>query len=154
MVEAVGAGLSGQASLSIATERWRSAARASGLDGLRHGRFLQVAGLRFSYHVAADGKSSVAAADVSVRAAGETQFAPLALDRRYRAATLTYTWRNGYRDGYPLFSAGNGATSPSLVAEPTISWRQLTEEALAALPGQRIATDLDGRIARIEAPAE
>ena len=42
----------------------------------------------------------------------------------------------------------------TLVAEPAISWRQLTEEALAALPGRRITTDLDGRIVRIEAPAE
>lgn len=117
---------------------------------LGHGRFLQVAGVRFRYHVAADGSTRVDAGEVSVRAAGETAFAPLALDRRYRAATLTYTWRNGYRDGYPLFSAGNNATSPALVAQPEISWRQLTEEALAALPGQRITTDLDGRIERIE----
>ncbi len=121
---------------------------------LGHGRFLQVAGLRFRYHVAPDGTTRIEAADVSVRPAGGTQFAALELDRRYRAATLTYTWRNGYRDGYPLFSAGNGATSPVLVSEPAISWRQLTEEALAALPGRRITTDLDGRIERLEATAK
>ncbi|MEO8197441.1 MAG: 5'-nucleotidase C-terminal domain-containing protein [Thermoanaerobaculia bacterium] len=123
---------------------------------LGHGRFLQVAGVRFRYHVAADGSTRVAAADVAVRPAGGTQFAPLELDRRYRAATLDYTWRNGYRDGYPLFSAGagGGGTSPTLVAEPTISWRQLTEEALAALPGRRITTDVDGRIVRSETAAE
>lgn len=123
---------------------------------LGHGRFLQVAGLRFRYSVAADGATGVQAAEVSVRSAGESSFTPLDLDRRYRAATLTYTWRNGYRDGYPLFSAGagDGATSPALVAEPQISWRQLTEEALRALPGQRITTDVDGRIARAEARPE
>ncbi len=123
---------------------------------LGHGRFLQVAGLRFRYHVAPDGTTRVEATEVSIRRAGETQFTPLDLDHRYRTATLDYTWRNGYRDGYPLFSAGAGAggTSPTLVAEPAISWRQLTEEALAALPGRRITTDLDGRIVRIEAPAE
>ena len=58
--------------------------------------------------------------------------------------------------GYPLLSAGagNGGTSPKLVEEPQISWRKLTEEALAALPGQRITTDLDGRIVRVETAAE
>lgn len=118
---------------------------------LGHGRFLQVAGLRFRYRVAADGTTAVDATDVSVRSAGESVFAPLDLDRRYRAATLDYTWRNGYRDGYPLLSdgAGNGGTSPALVAEPQISWRQLTEEALAGLPGRRITTDVDGRIERV-----
>ena len=123
---------------------------------LGHGRFLQVAGLRFRYDVAADGTTRVEAADVAVRTAGEGQFAALDLERRYRAATLDYTWRNGYRDGYPLLSAGagNGGTSPKLVEEPQISWRKLTEEALAALPGQRITTDLDGRIVRVETAAE
>lgn len=117
---------------------------------LGHGRFLQVAGLRFRYHVAADGSTRVEAADVAVRPAGEAGFAPLDLDRRYRAAMLDYTWRNGYRDGYPLFSEGDGGSSPVLLERPEISWRQLTEEALAALPGQRITTDVDGRIERLE----
>jgi 2',3'-cyclic-nucleotide 2'-phosphodiesterase (5'-nucleotidase family) len=121
---------------------------------LGHGRFLQIAGLRFRYHVAADGTTRVDAADVAVRPNGEAGFAPLDLDRRYRAATLDYTWRNGYRDGYPLFSAGDGKSSPALLEEPQISWRQLTEEALAALPGQRITTDVDGRIERIESPSK
>jgi 5'-nucleotidase len=121
---------------------------------LGHGRFLQVAGLRFRYHVAPVGSTRVAAAEVAIRRAGESAFAPLDLDARYRAATLNYTWRNGYRDGYPLFSAGNGGTSPTLLAQPEISWRKLTEEALAALPGRRITTDVDGRIVRVEEPAE
>lgn len=123
---------------------------------LGHGRFLQVAGLRFAYRAAADGTTTVEASEVSVRAAGEGAFAPLDLDRRYRTATLDYTWRNGYRDGYPLFSAGagNGGTSPQLVEQPQISWRKLTEEALAALPGQRITVDVDGRIVRQEASPE
>lgn len=119
---------------------------------LGHGRFLQVAGLRFRYHVAADGSTRVEAADVAVRPAGEAGFAPLDLDRRYRTAMLDYTWRNGYRDGYPLFSEGDGGSSPVLLERPEISWRQLTEEALAALPGQRITTDVDGRIERLEPP--
>jgi 2',3'-cyclic-nucleotide 2'-phosphodiesterase (5'-nucleotidase family) len=119
---------------------------------LGHGRFLQIAGIRFRYHVAADGTTRVLPADVTVRPAGAAGFVPLELDRRYRAASLDYTWRNGYRDGYPLFSlgAGDGGTSPVLVAEPEASWRQITEEALAALPGRRITTDVDGRIVRLE----
>jgi 2',3'-cyclic-nucleotide 2'-phosphodiesterase (5'-nucleotidase family) len=121
---------------------------------LGHGRFLQVAGLRFRYHVAADGSTRVEAADVAVRPAGEAGFAPLDLDRRYRTAMLDYTWRNGYRDGYPLFSEGDGGSSPVLLERPEISWRQLTEEALAALPGQRITTDVDGRIERLEPPSK
>jgi 5'-nucleotidase len=121
---------------------------------LGHGRFLQIAGLRFRYHVAADGTTRVDAADVLVRPNGEAGFAPLDLDRRYRAATLDYTWRNGYRDGYPLFSEGDGGSSPALLERPEISWRKLTEEALAALPGRRITTDVDGRIVRVESPAE
>ena len=121
---------------------------------LGHGRFLQISGLRFRYHVAADGTTRVDAADVAVRPNGEAGFAPLDLERRYRTATLDYTWRNGYRDGYPLFSAGDGKSSPALLEEPQISWRQLTEEALAAFPGQRITTDVDGRIERIESPSK
>lgn len=122
---------------------------------LGHGRFLQVAGLRFRYRVAPGGATRVEAADVTVRPAGGTEFAPLELDRRYRAATLTYTWRNGYRDGYPLFSAGagDGGTSPALLEKPEVSWRTLTEEALAALPGRRITTDVDGRIVRLDPQA-
>ena len=122
---------------------------------LGHGRFLQVAGLRFRYEVTPDGNTRVDAADVAIRPAGSAAFAPLVLDRRYRAATLTYTWRYGYRDGYPLFSAGagDGGTSPALLEKPEVSWRTLTEEALAALPGRRITTDIDGRIERRENPA-
>ncbi len=122
---------------------------------LGHGRFLQVAGVRFRYQVAADGTTRIDAADVTVRPAGAAAFEALDLERRYRAATLTYTWRNGYRDGYRLFSAGagDGGTSPALLASPEISWRQLTEEALAALPGRHITTDVDGRIEAREAAA-
>lgn len=115
---------------------------------LGHGRFLQVGGLRFRYHVAPDGSTSIEPVDVSVQIAGSAAFEPLDLSRTYRAATLDYTWRNGYRDGYPLFSAGDGKTSPPLLDEPEISWRRLTEEALSALPGRRITQDLDGRIER------
>jgi hypothetical protein len=80
--------------------------------------------------------------------AGGGRFVPLDLARDYRVATLDYLWRNGYRDGYRLFSLGNGGTSPRLLEEPASSWRALTEEAIAALPGRRIVTAVDGRIER------
>ncbi|MEO8276491.1 MAG: bifunctional metallophosphatase/5'-nucleotidase [Thermoanaerobaculia bacterium] len=120
---------------------------------LGHGRFLQVSGVRFRYHAAADGRTTIDPAEVAVRRNGEAQFGTLELAGRYRVTSPTYLWRNGYRDGYLLFSAGNGATSPALVEEPTISWRALTEEAIAALPGRRITTDVDGRIERVAAGA-
>ena len=92
---------------------------------------------------------TVEAADVTVSPSGSTGFEPLDLDRSYRVATLDYLWRNGYRDGYPLFSAGDGKTSPELVATPSETWREITERALAALPDHRIRTAEDGRITRV-----
>jgi 2',3'-cyclic-nucleotide 2'-phosphodiesterase (5'-nucleotidase family) len=123
---------------------------------LGHGRFLQVAGVRFTYATNSDGTARVFPADVTIRLAGTDRFVPLELERRYRAATLDYIWRNGYRDGYPLFSAGagEGGTSPTLLERPEVSWRALTEEALAALPGRRITTDVDGRIRPAPGPQE
>lgn len=115
---------------------------------LAHGRFLQVSGLRFRYRTPPGAAPTVDPAEVLVDAGGG-RFTPLDLDRDYRVATLDYLWRNGYRDGYPLFSLGNGGTSPRLLEEPTLSWRALTEEAIAALPGRRIVTDVDGRIERV-----
>ena len=118
---------------------------------LAHGRFLQVSGIRFRYRTYADRPPTVDAADVRIdaRAGG---FAPLELDRVYRVATLDYLWRNGYRDGYELFSLGAGGASPKLLETPSISWRALTGEAIAKLPGRRITTDVDGRIERVQGP--
>ncbi len=112
--------------------------------------------MRFTYATNSDGTARVFPADVTIRLAGTDRFLPLELERRYRAATLDYIWRNGYRDGYPLFSAGagEGGTSPTLLERPEVSWRALTEEALAALPGRRITTDVDGRIRPAPGPQE
>ena len=115
---------------------------------LAHGRFLQVSGIRFRYRTYADRPPTVDAADVAVAAAGGG-FAPLELDRLYRVVTPDYLWRNGYRDGYELFSLGAGGASPKLLETPSVSWRALTEEAIAKLPGRRITTDVDGRIERV-----
>ena len=118
-----------------------------------HGRFLQVAGIRFRYHARPEGygeTTRVEATEVEVRPRGAAEFVPLELDRTYSVATLDYLWKNGYRDGYPLFSLGAGATSPPLLPRPELSWRGITEEAIAALPGRRITADIDGRIQRIQ----
>jgi 5'-nucleotidase len=116
---------------------------------LGHGRFLQVSGLRFRYHVSPSGVTSLDPANVKIRAREGEEWRTLELDRRYSVASLDYVWKNGYRDGYPLFSQGNGGTSPPRLDRPTLSWRGITEEAIAALPGRRITTDLDGRITRV-----
>ena len=117
---------------------------------LGHGRFLQVGGLRFRYRVAPGAAPTVEAADVTIAPWGSAGSEPLDLDRGYRVATLDYLWRNGYRDGYPLFSAGHGKTSPDLLATPAETWREITERALAALPEHRIRTAVDGRITRVQ----
>jgi len=119
---------------------------------LAHGRFLQVAGLRFRYHARSQAygeTTRVEAADVEVRPRGGAAFVPLELDRTYSVATLDYLWRNGYRDGYPLFSLGAGGASPQLLPRPELSWRGITEEAIAALPGRRITARIEGRIERV-----
>jgi 2',3'-cyclic-nucleotide 2'-phosphodiesterase (5'-nucleotidase family) len=116
---------------------------------LGHGRFLQVSGVRFRYHAAPGVPPRVDAAEIEVWRDAEKRFGPLDLDRRYRTASLDYLWRNGYRDGYPLFSLGAGGTSPEPISQPELSWRRITEEAIAALPGRRITTGLDGRIQRV-----
>ncbi len=117
-----------------------------------HGRFLQVSGLRFRYtarSTAAGEATRVDAKDVEVRDRSSGKLEPLDLDRTYSVASLDYLWQYGFRDGYPLFSAGAGGTSPPRLARPELSWRGITEEAIGALPGRRIRTDIEGRIVRI-----
>jgi len=120
-----------------------------------HGRFWQVSGLRFSYRAQdVDGVETTAvdAADVAVLdASGEAR--PLDLERTYRVVTLDYEWENGCRDGYPLFSAGCGGTSPPAVEFLDTPWRELTEAAIARLPNRRITSRIEGRIQRIAVDA-
>jgi 5'-nucleotidase len=136
--------LRGQELLALLT---RSVSEAE----LGHGRFLQLSGVRFRYRVPAAGPPTVDPAEVLVAERGSGRFEPLDLDRAYRVATMSYIWKYGSRDDYPIFSLGDGGTSPPLVEQPAISWRALTEEAIAALPDRRITTNVDGRIERVEA---
>lgn len=110
-----------------------------------HGRFLQVAGLRFTYHVGETphGPSyRIDATDVTVADK------PLELDKTYSCGSLDWIWQNGYRDGYGLFSAGKGKTSPKRLERPKVSFRRATEEWLQALPDKRVRTKIEGRIVR------
>ena len=118
-----------------------------------HGRFLQVSGIRFRYHVGGTPEEpaySVEAADVEVAPRGSAGFRPLELDRKYSAASLDYIWENGYRDGYPLFSKGSGATSPRRLDSGALPWRATTEAAIRALPARRVTSKIEGRIVRVE----
>jgi 5'-nucleotidase len=121
---------------------------------LAHGRFLQVSGVRFRYRAptAAGEPARVEAADVEIAAGAG--FRPLELDRRYSVATLDWLLDNGCRDGYALFSAGCGGTSPARLERPPLSWRAITEEAIAGLPGRRITNAIDGRIVAIVGNSE
>jgi 5'-nucleotidase len=117
-----------------------------------HGRFLQVSGIRFRYRAGGTAEApvySVDAADVEVAPRGSSAFRPLELERRYSVASLDYIWENGYRDGYPLFSKGRGATSPRRLDSGALPWRATTEAAVRALPGRRVTSKIEGRITRV-----
>ena len=123
-----------------------------------HGRFLQVSGIRFTYHVsgpADDPVYRIDPADVQVKPRGAAAYEPLDPGRRYSVASLDYLWENGYRDGYALFARGKGGTSPPRLDDPAkvLNWRTITEEAIKALPGRRITTAIEGRIVRAGGPS-
>lgn len=120
-----------------------------------HGRFLQVSGIRFRYHVGGTAEQpvySVEASDVAVSPRGTAGWQPLDLARVYSAASLDYLWENGYRDGYALFSRGRGGTSPRRLDTGSLGWRAVTEEAIRALPGRRVTSKIEGRIVRVATP--
>ena len=78
------------------------------------------------------------------------QFTPIDLDRSYRVATLTTSGRTATATAIRSSRSATAATSPRLLESPEISWRALTEEAIAALPNRRITTNVDGRIERAD----
>jgi 5'-nucleotidase len=118
-----------------------------------HGRFLQVSGIRFRYHVAGTPDRPVyrvEESDVEVFPRGASRWERVDPARRYSAASLDYLWENGYRDGYPLFSKGQGGTSPRRLDSGALGWRAVTEEAIRALPGRRVTSKIEGRIVPLE----
>ncbi|MEZ0229628.1 MAG: bifunctional UDP-sugar hydrolase/5'-nucleotidase [Planctomycetota bacterium] len=111
-----------------------------------HGRFLQVSGLRFTYHASGPEDAPTYRIDASdVRVKGE----PLEPTRTYSCASLDWVWQNGYRDGYAIFGAGRGKTSPKKLERPKApSFRRATEEWMRSLPDKRVTTKIEGRITR------
>lgn len=115
-----------------------------------HGRFLQVSGFRFRYHVRGTADSpvyTIEPSDVQVSGRGGG-LEPLDLTRTYSAASLDYLWENGYRDGYELFAKGRGGTSPKRLDSGPVPWRATTEAAIRSLPGRRVTSKIEGRIVR------
>jgi 5'-nucleotidase len=120
---------------------------------LGHGRFLQVSGIRFRYHALAGPEGEVTrieAAEVELLRRGETGWQPLDPGKRYTVASPGWLFRNGCRDGYPRFGHGCGAESPRQLERLAPSFRRLTEEAIARLPGRRIRIvgESPGRVGR------
>lgn len=121
-----------------------------------HGRFLQVSGIRFRYHVGGTPDQpvyTVNGSDVQVAARGASPWQALDPAARYSVASLDYLWENGYRDGYSLFSRGRGGSSPRRLDSGALGWRAVTEDAIRALPGRRVTAKIEGRIVRMENPA-
>jgi 5'-nucleotidase len=120
-----------------------------------HGRFLQVSGIRFRYHVAGTPEQpvyTVEESEVEVSPRGSSRWERIDPIRRYSAASLDYLWENGYRDGYALFAKGRGATSPRRLDSGALGWRAVTEEAIRALPGRRVTSKIEGRIVGVATP--
>ena len=117
---------------------------------LGHGRFLQVSGLRFRYHVSPGRRRGWTPATsrsrpdaTAVRAARARPALPRGDPRLPLAQRLPRR--------LPIFSLGDGGTSPAALERPARAGGS-SPTALSALPDRRIITDLDGRIVRIDAP--
>ncbi len=119
------------------------------------GQFLHVSGIRFRYHHDASTDPPtirVDPADVEILSCGAARYEPLDLSKTYRAGTTDFLWKNGYQDGFLLFSAGDdkGGTSPPRIGPEDISFHKATEQAISDLPCHRVTTAIEGRIQRVE----
>ncbi|WP_054774764.1 bifunctional metallophosphatase/5'-nucleotidase, partial [Methylogaea oryzae] len=117
------------------------------------GRFLHVSGLRFRYH--ADGAEPpsyrIEAEDVAVSGKGGKTYAPLQPGKTYRVATSEFLWARGVEDGYALFAAGKGGTSPRRIdSGKAVSQRQAFLDAVARLPNRTVTSQVEGRIVRVD----
>ncbi|MBF8277438.1 MAG: bifunctional metallophosphatase/5'-nucleotidase [Candidatus Brocadiaceae bacterium] len=117
---------------------------------LGDGRFLQVSGIRFKYHVDETSQNPVYRinqADVEVMPRGATGYVPLEINKTYSVGTTDYIWENGYQDGYKVFSKGNNMTSPRRLDKPPfIGFRKATEEKITSLKDRTVTTRIEGRI--------
>lgn len=124
--------LTGQQLLEILRN---SVSRADAGDG----RFLQISGIRFTYH-ARNGAFVVEPSDVTIGGA------PLDLAKHYTAATLEYLYLNGPADGYVLFA--DATRPPKVHTEREADFRATAEAYIASLPERRVTTAVEGRIRR------
>jgi 2',3'-cyclic-nucleotide 2'-phosphodiesterase (5'-nucleotidase family) len=114
------------------------------------GRFLQVAGIRFEYKPV---KDSFQVTKAEVKRVGGTVYEPIDPSATYTASTLDYLWTNGYKEGFKIFSKGDGkgGQSPALIngtGEAKIAWRKTTEDWMAVNP--QVTTAIEGRIVRLK----
>lgn len=127
------------------------------LVDLGAGRFLQVSGIRFKYRKANEAKEGAKflVIDDAIRVldAGNI-WRPLDLNRTYSVTTSGYLWKNGFGDGYEIFSKGDGGTSPPLTSAPNlkVDLRQTVENSLRRNPV--VKQDVEGRIGRVSPPKQ
>ncbi len=119
---------------------------------LGDGRFLQVSGMKFNYHVS--GKSdnpvyTIEPNDVKVKQKDKIEYIPLELDRKYSVTSTDFIWEYGFGDGYAIFSKGNSGNSPELLKQGG-DFRSAVEEYIAKLPGKMVTTQIEGRTVKIE----
>jgi 5'-nucleotidase len=101
------------------------------------GRFLQVSGLRFSYHPM-DGKFVVNPEDVEVGGR------PLDVNATYSLGLIDYMYTQGTDDGFTLFS--DGSRPPKINTEREADLRQIVEKYIR--DRGTITTNVEGRITR------
>jgi 2',3'-cyclic-nucleotide 2'-phosphodiesterase (5'-nucleotidase family) len=104
------------------------------------GRFLQVSGIKFTYH--GGPPFTVSAAEVTVNGR------PLDLGAKYSVATIDYIYNRGVEDGYTLFDPSNPASPKLLHAldKTKNDYRKATEATIAGLPDRTITASVEGRI--------
>lgn len=123
---------------------------------LGDGRFLQVSGLRFTYHVKeSNGEYAyrIDPTDVQIRLRGAKAYMPLDPVKKYRVASTDFIWEKGFSDGYEIFSQGAGKTSPPRIDDgKLIGFRKTVEEAIDKLPEKTITHRIEGRIVRQASP--
>ena len=119
---------------------------------LGDGRFLQVSGIKFEYHVGGTKNNPIyriESEDVKVKLQGDINYIPLELNRKYIASSIDYIWENGYRDGYKIFSKGNNGKSPE-IEQHGGDFRSAVEEVISKLPDRMVTTQIEGRIVKIQ----
>lgn len=124
---------------------------------LAHGRFLQVSGIRFIYHVQGSKDEPsyrvqpeevwVLPPELPAQTSPPDAYLPLDLEETYTVATIEYLRTSGYKDGYELFGDKRRPALDPKEQEP-LSLKKITQEAIAGLPDRTITTDVGQRIVR------